>query len=213
MAITLTPLPPNFGKAETPGDGKVNLAKILAELQASILATSQEAVMRQARGVLGETFNVAACVGSLAMVSGVVYYNALPLLAGQTITNLTLFVQAAGVSLTLSKLGLYDASLNRLALSADQGTAWQSVGNKTAPMITPYIVPASGLYYAAAFATGASTMPSVTRGSSGSIADGGALGSGAKMFGSQTAQTDLPTTGVMTTSIAATQFMMWVAAS
>jgi hypothetical protein len=176
-------------------------------------AIARDAVMLKARGLLAETYPYTNVVGVTAMVTGTVYYSAIPLLAGQVINSFATYIQAAGTSMTLAKIGLCDLNGNRLAITADQSTNWQSVGNKLAAALVPYVVPVSGMYYHAQFGTTGGTMPSLSRGSSGVGADGSAIGTGAKLFGSMTGQTDIPAAGVITSSLAVTQAMMWGAVS
>jgi hypothetical protein len=170
-------------------------------------------VSLQAQAIIYETFPRSAFGNNAAMVSGTIYYFGIPLLAGDMVTNITIAVSVAGTVMTLSKVGLYDSAGNRLALSADQGTNWQSSSQKTIAMITPFVVITSGLYYVAAIAIG-TTQPGLVRGSAGSAATGGwisPIGAGQLLAGIQVAQTDLVNPGTITASVLS--FNYWAAIS
>lgn len=135
----------------------------------------------------------------LSLVSGTAYYTLIPLKAGLLITNIHVIIAtAAGASVTASKVGLYDSTLNRVAISADLGTSWQSLGLKTHALTSPYVVPEQGAYYVAAFCTFTTTAPATYRHPGPTGAQGSAaIGSGLKPWGSQTGQTDLPSVAVL----------------
>lgn len=81
--------------------------------------------------------------------SGTLFMQAIYLKAGQLVSNITVSsaTTAAGTP-TAGRVGLYDASRNLRATSADQTTtAWAANTVKTLAMTTPYRVPTSGLYY------------------------------------------------------------------
>ena len=150
-------------------------------------------VLLAAEGLIAEVFPRLDIVASSLGIDGTVYYMAVALLAGEVVTNISVIVNTAGVTMTLSKVGLYDSAFTRLALSADQTTAWESTGVKTIALTSPYTVLTTGLYYVAIVAKGA-TIPAFSR--TGTVALAAvAIGSGARPFAHQTGQTDLPATG------------------
>lgn len=164
-------------------------------------------VLSRGEGVNAETFPRHAMTGGSILVGGTGYYSAIALLQGETVSNITICVTTAGVAMTLSKLGLYTTAGGRLALSADQATAWESQGFKTAAMITPYVVPTSGVYYVAVIGAGG-TLPFVARTALASPSISAmAIGSSAAICGSETAQTDLDPTATIT--VATTSFYHW----
>lgn len=146
-----------------------------------------------AQGLTAETFSREHINTSTVLVDGVAYFVAIGLHAGDVVTNITVAISGAGSGVTLSKVGLYDKSGNRLGLSADQGTAWQSTGLKTIALTSAYTVPADDGYYVAIISKASVTVPSVGR-STTMAAASGAIGSGMGAFGVETGQTDLDAT-------------------
>lgn len=94
-----------------------------------------------------------------------------------TITNLHVYVQTAGVTLTAGRClaGLYNAAGNLLSATGDQSTAWTSAGLKTMALTTPQTITA-GWYDVAWFYTG-TTGPAMVRGSSYAFVNGLLTGS------------------------------------
>lgn len=94
------------------------------------------------------------------------------------ITNLSVPVTSAGVSVTFAALGVYDGNLNLVANTASNPTAFQSTGWIELPLSSPYTVPADGLYYLASGFTAATTLPSVLNYQQNSAVVGGTLPGG-----------------------------------
>lgn len=99
-----------------------------------------------------------------ALATGVMTAVALPLQDGDVVTNLT-FISGATAAGTPTHywFALYDTSATPVLLgqTADQLTAaWAANTVKTLPLATPYLVPSSGLYYAACMVA-ATTPPSL----------------------------------------------------
>lgn len=80
---------------------------------------------------------------------------------GDALTGIAIFCSSAGVAVTFSKVGVYDASLNLVVASVDNNTAFQSTGWKKTPFTSIYTVPSSGLYYLASGFVATTTLPSV----------------------------------------------------
>lgn len=164
----------------------------------SVALSARQEMLTRAQGLIAETVNRNNSFTTAVLISGSVYYVSVPLLAGDVVTNLITMVGTAGVGVTVSKMGLYNASTGaRLAVSADQATAWESTGIKTVPMVTPYVVPANGVYYAAIIAV-AGTVPGfprllTTTGTTPATFIG-AINGGIQPMAIQTGQTDLPLT-------------------
>ncbi|MGA5819727.1 hypothetical protein ACPC54_17940 [Kitasatospora sp. NPDC094028] len=98
------------------------------------------------------------------MTSGIMLATALPLCAGDVVTNLTFAsgATAAGVP-TNWWFALYDtaATPNLLGQSADQGAgAWAATTSKTLPLAAPVQITQTGIYYAAVMVK-ATTAPSL----------------------------------------------------
>ncbi len=160
-----------------------------------------------ARGLQAETASPNSSIGGLAIIDGTAYYIGVPLLAGTTITGAAIVVTTVGAVLTLSKVGLYDSAMNRIAISADQGTAWQSTGVQAVSFISSALISASGLYYAAVIAKGGATPALFRTGQSMNLV--GAVNAGQAPFGRQTGQTDLPNPGVLSVG-GATDPIPWI---
>lgn len=144
-------------------------------------------------GLIAEAFDRALAPAGVIMIGGTVYLERVHLHAGDVVTNLHVAVTAAGVAVSLSKVGLYSKAGARLALSADLGVAWQSTGLKTHPLIAAYKVDASDDYYVAAVAAAGTTLPTLLAGSAAPLA-GAAVGAGLRPFAAMTGQADLPAT-------------------
>lgn len=118
------------------------------------------AIVSAANGYFAETFDRKVIAGAAAAVDGTVYFTSIGLLAGELVSAIAANIGAAGSGFTLAKMGLYDRLGNRLAVSADQGSAWTAAGLAEAQMIAPYRAPAPDVYYVALVAK-ASGMPTV----------------------------------------------------
>ena len=144
-----------------------------------------------ARGLIAETSCPNANIGGVAMTDGLIHFMGIDLFAGMRLTGAGIVVMTAGVAVTLSKVGLYTKGGTLLASSADQGTAWQTIGTYTIPFTAVYVVPATDMYYAAVIAKGG-TVPGLLR-TGQSMNTAGSVNSGSQPFGMQTGQTDLVT--------------------
>lgn len=133
-----------------------------------------------------------------AMVTQTAYFMRVPLKAGQVISNIDMIVTAAGSGLTLSKVGIYKKDGTQLASSADQGTAWQSVGLKVNALSSSFTVPSDDVYFFCLIAIG-TTPPTVL--SSGAVGNKNAASSGGVIpYGTMLTQTDLPSPATISTS-------------
>jgi hypothetical protein len=116
-------------------------------------------------GLFRESLPRHACAGNTAAVgTGVMLSVALPLVAGDLVTNLTFrsATTAAGTP-TNWWFALYDdaATPALLAQTADQLTAaWAANTVKTLALATPQRIPRTGIYYAACMVT-ATTPPTL----------------------------------------------------
>jgi hypothetical protein len=161
----------------------------------------RQRVKLQAVGILTQNYPVEIVSTTSIMVDGTVYYMAVGLKAGDRVPSIQLVFALSGNTMTLSKVGLYDRNINRVAVSNDQGAAWAPGGATgfpiTAPLNAVYTVPTSDLYYVAVVAKATVTLPTIAR--TGLI---GALFTGfLPRFGNQTGQVDLPAVGVISTAI------------
>ena len=160
-------------------------------------------LMLSGQGLISQNFERTASAAGLIMVDGTAYFMAVPLLAGDVVSSVSIAATTVGAGMTLSKVGLYALDGTRLAVSADLGAGWEGTdGTKTGALTAPYTVPTSGLYYAAIIGKTGTTMPTLLRGLSNTIIDAmTAIGSGACPAGSQTGQTDLPASATITPAV------------
>lgn len=96
--------------------------------------------------------------------SGFIYYMRVRLPVAATITNAELYQTSAGSSLTAGLVGLYTQAGSRVAVTADQASAWASGSQteKVIPFTAPYSA-AAGYYWMALLFTG-TTGPSWAKG-------------------------------------------------
>lgn len=102
-------------------------------------------------GAITETMprTAMSSAGLAFLVSGQQSFVAVPLLAGQTVNNITFYSgTTAVVTPTHQWFSLYDASGNKLAVTSDDTTtAWAAQTEKTLALTAPFTVTSSGLYY------------------------------------------------------------------
>lgn len=121
-----------------------------------------------------------------------------------TVTNVILFVSAAGTALTSGQnfMGLYSAAGNLLSATADQTTAWGTTGLKPTALTTAQTSLAAGYYYVAMFANNITSLTLARCNTSNSLLNAG-LTSGTSRFatGSSSNTTVMPSTmGTLTSS-------------
>lgn len=125
--------------------------RTLAQLKTDLAAFRADAYYGTT-GSLASTYD-RATLSSLAAggapTSGTLRLMRIILPAGLTVSNITWFSGSTALSVGVNQwFALFDASRNKLAISADDGAnAWAANAPKTLAMTTPYLVPASGLYY------------------------------------------------------------------
>lgn len=150
---------------------------------------SYDEILLQAQGWVSQNFDRALATQNPILIDGTIYFQLVPLRAGDIVSTISIIVQTAATTMSIGKVGLYDTSGNLLASSASQTTAWESQGRKDVALTAAYTVPTTGGYYAAVFAK-ASTLPHLAGGSNQSFA-GTPLGSNPRTMASQASQTDL----------------------
>jgi hypothetical protein len=163
-------------------------------------ARSRASVLNAAQGLKGEPFSRATAIGSTAQTAGDLRVILVPLIAGDLVSSVFWHQTVAGSGVTLFKVAVFDASGNRVAVSADaSSTATSGTGLKSAALATPYLVPNDGGYYLGAVSVGG-TSPTLVRGASAITGYDGSSGSGQKISAVQTAQTDAPSTATLVAS-------------
>ena len=152
--------------------------------------------------------------GTALGANGTVYVQKLWTPKPITVTNLHVQVITAGATLTSGQnfAALYDGSKNLVGTTADQSTAWTSVGTKTMALSGgPFAISANSFYYVAYFANG-TTRPSFGRLGSNLGGMNGLLSSANSRFASSSTgrTTSMPATlGAFT----ATNLAYWCAVS
>jgi parallel beta-helix repeat protein len=173
-------------------------------------ASQRRFMSLKAQALLAESFPCIQIATGQLMIDGTVYYVMLAdgLREGDIVTGAVILCTTTAGTLTLSKVGLYDSALDRLALSADQGQTWAVAGKFATAFTAPYTVTADGAHYVGVVAKASSgALPTLGRGSSVTQITT-PIGAGVRPSGAQTGQTDLPDPG----TIAAGGFGFWVAA-
>jgi hypothetical protein len=149
-----------------------------------------------ALGFLATNYDPAVATSSTVLVSGTVYMQRLDLPAAATVSLgiFNAFLAGSGLTAAQNWVGLYTSTGTRVALSADQTTAFASVGHKEVAFTAPYAA-AAGTYYLAVLSNG-TTPPSLLRGaSSGAVSttiNRNLTVSDARWTTGPTAQTTLP---------------------
>lgn len=150
-------------------------------------------------GLIAMNFDQPACSSSAIPTSGTLHMIRLKVPKACTISTVHLMVATAGVALTAGQsfAGLFDSSRVLLSSTADQSTAWTSVGTKAMALATPQAV-AAGDYFVGFYWAGGTTGPGMARGlntTSASIVNAGLTGNNSRFASSSTGLTTaLPAT-------------------
>lgn len=166
-----------------------------------------EELAAAAQGLIAQNMDRQSVGNGQVLVDGTVYLMLVGLREGQIVTGASIVVSSSGSSVTLSKLGLYSTAGTRLAVTADQGTAWQSTGTKSPSFTSTYTVTSSGGYYVAVVAKASTTLPTLIRGT-GDATQATVVGSGSLPFASVASQTDLPSS--LTVAAGGAPKALWV---
>jgi hypothetical protein len=112
-------------------------------------------------GVLGWTYDPYLASNTTTLVAGQAIALQIQVPSALSVTNIVLFLNNAGVTLTNAYAGLYSSAGVQLGVSADQSTAWSSSGQKTIALVGgPYSVSAGSCFVGLLIGT-AGTMPSM----------------------------------------------------
>lgn len=126
-----------------------DLGPAVAQIE-SILGVGEQPTAIAAQGVKAQSFPDLFASSSLASTAGTVFAQLITLTAGTTISKISYDVTTALVSATNQWAGIasFATTSKVLAISADGLTAAQAIDTVvTYSLGTPYVVPASGLYY------------------------------------------------------------------
>lgn len=155
-------------------------------------------------GYIAWSFDPGATIaGQSGLTSGTVHMFRLEIRQQLTISTISIGIQTAGASLTVGQnfAGIYDSTGALLRSTADQSTAWTSVGLIAMPLTTPLLVnPGS---YHVALLTNGGTPPSLSRGAGatnvGPILNAGTSVANARWGNDGVGQTTLPVSVNMAT--------------
>jgi hypothetical protein len=115
-------------------------------------------------GLRAATFDPRLPINATAPTAGVITLFEIFVPEGFVCSKLHVaIVSTAGVTLANSFAGLYDDQGNRVAVSADQSSAWQSVGAKEITWVTPAELQGGRRYYVALLIGSAATFPTFAR--------------------------------------------------
>lgn len=151
----------------------------------------------KAEGFISQSHSRQLLSGASSPSSGTLAGSLVGLVSGSTISNISLINVAANTA-TLFKVALYDLAGNRLAVSTDQKALFTGALIVTVPLITPYVVPVTGGYYAALVVTTGGTSPSIGRANA--TVNAYPLGSNARPQFIQTGQSDAPISATFATT-------------
>lgn len=169
--------------------------------------------------LLAWSFDPTIATQTFLTTAGVLYLSRVVLTSQQTITNGLVGLTTAGGTLTSGQnfLALYNASGTRIAVSADQTTAFATAGLITAAWTTPVTAAAPGVYYVGVLCNGSTalTLASGTtlKPANVSLGNAGLATATSRFLTSGTSQTAAPssvTLGSASGNIAAT---IWAAIS
>lgn len=152
-------------------------------------------------GWLAWTYDPALTAGSTSLITGQMFMARIDLKVAATISAVYYAINTVGSGLTAGQnlVGLYDASGNLLATSADQSAAWTSVGQKTFTLGSPYSA-AAGTYYVGFLSNGTTPvgiLRALGSGSQGVVVNPGLTASNARWATTGAGLTTVPATVTM----------------
>lgn len=166
------------------------------------IANSGNVPKPAASGLQSWLYDPEAAVTGVILATGVVYLHRFVVTQGFLASNVVATVTTQGSTLTSGQnfVGLYNSSGTRIAVSADQTTAWGTTGAKTMAMTTPVWL-APGTYYVGFLAVG-TTPPTFAAAGGFQNAYNAGLSGATLRHGSQlTGQTSLPTSVTLASSV------------
>jgi hypothetical protein len=164
-------------------------------------------------------FDPAGATQTFLTTAGVLYLVRMVLTSQQTITNGLVSLTTAGATLTSAQnfLALYNASGTRIAVSADQTTAFATAGLITAAWTTPVTNAAPGIYYVGVLCNGgtAVTLASGTTLKPGNVSLGnaGLATATSRYLTSGTSQTATPASVTLSSASGNVAATIWAAIS
>jgi hypothetical protein len=133
----------------------------------NITGSGSSSMPPSANGLLGWTYDSAAAVNNITLTAGNVFLAKIWINRPGTVTSIaTRTVNASGAGLTNSYMGLYDASGNRLGVTAELSASWMgATGNRIHPLTSSATISAPGWYYVAWLMGALTTSPGFSRSS------------------------------------------------
>lgn len=166
-------------------------------------------IVKEVTGYFAETSPRDNAVSASPCTAGVIHCTGIGLLAGDTVSNIVVLNNVAGVTLGLTKVGIYSKAGTLLASSADINASLLATGAKVLPLTAPFVAPTDDLYYIGILVVSAGTMIQPLRGHA-AINAAGAIGTSSVKNVQQTGQTDLPATATLVASSASIAFWFGV---
>jgi len=153
---------------------------------------SAAAILTAGQGLLSQNFDRQVVNTSSLMIGGTAYAMLVPLKEGDKIGNIYVNSAGAGNEVTLFKASILSADGKiEYARTADQSALFGSGGVKTLPLVSSWVVPATGVYVICIVATAKTTLPTLWRGTV--LSSATKIGSNPPSFATLgTGLTDLP---------------------
>ena len=123
-------------------------------------ATQPNVVLPGDQGYISWTFDASSMQNSSTASNSTLYVAAFYLRTTQLVSTVSIWVGAAGTTLTAGEnlVGIFNSSGTLLTGSADQTTNWGSIGTKNAALTTPQTLGA-GWYWIGVLSNGTGTQP------------------------------------------------------
>lgn len=127
----------------------INIGTVSIERQANMLTSSKGIIPTGAFYASFDRTQATSIAATTTLTSQRLKLYATYLVKGQVVTSISFISGTTGMTTGVNQwFALYDASRNRLALTADDtSTAWAGGTTKTLSLTTPYTITTSGLYY------------------------------------------------------------------
>lgn len=172
--------------------------------------------------LLGRTWDEAVVMtGTILPAAATMYFCRISLRAAMTVTNVCLYMNTVGNTLTNSFVALYKSDGTKLGQSADQSTAWGAGGTTgpltialTAPVAVPAPASTNDFVWAVIYVGAATTLPTFGRGltSSSALINLGTSTS-RRRYGSAALASTTTLTSVTPSSMAQASTSYWMALS
>jgi hypothetical protein len=169
-------------------------------------------VFADAQGLISQTFSRhTLSFGNAALVSGNIYCTALALLAGDVVTSIVMLNDRSIAGLTRVELALLAADGTVLATTGDVKDDFGDPGVKVEPLLVPYNVAVSDLFYCAFHAHG-EEVPVVAQSNwigNTPAYSSFAIGAGRCLWAEMEAQTDMPSVVVLGPPVSIAPAAVW----